>query len=86
MPALTGGSAGNVGCADAATPGPPGVTSNGEVLLQFACHADAVAAAHELRGAKLLGMGIYEAGGALVVGWGSPEDWLQARPRLPPVI
>lgn len=63
-----------------------GMTSNGEVVIEFESHADAVAAAHELRGSKVSPSPLSENGGTVVVGWASRDDWRQAKPRAPIVL
>ena len=49
-----------------------GMLCNGEVLLEFDSHAEALAAAHALSGDP-----------RVVVGWALPGEWQGARPRLP---
>lgn len=49
-----------------------GMLCNGEVLLEFGSHGDALAAAHELA-----------ADARVIVGWALPGEWRAARPRMP---
>ena len=55
-----------------------GMLCNGEVLLEFSTHADAMAAATALRG-LILGPGMQP----IVVAWAMPDEWRRAKPRLP---
>ena len=54
-----------------------GIVGSGEIFLEFPTHADAVRAAYTLRGSELI------LGQPLVVGWATPEEWRQSRPRVP---
>lgn len=66
-----------------------GLTNNGEVLLEFQTHTDAVVAAHELRNARVPLPAAVKGGShggltdeRVLVGWATREDWRKARPRV----